>query len=289
MSDRLRARTGQTGFTLVEAVVAIVIIGIVGGTVAVFMKAPINSYFDTIRRAALTDAADGAVRRISRDVRTALPNSIRGPAASSSLCFEFLPTAGGGRYRTGPKSDGTGDILDFSAADSSFDVLAGNNMPSSFSTTYHAVIYNLGISGADAYDSTGHNRAQIGNAATANNIVLAAANQFPLESPGKRFKVIRDHSVVYAISDGALMRQVRSPLAPSHGQLAACPATTKSGCTSASNCSILAGSADIAVTGSFEYTAAADTRNGLLAMSLVITQQGESVRLYQEVHVSNAP
>ena len=84
------------------------------------------------------------------------------------------------------------------------------------------------------------------------------------------------------------MRQTRT-LTSSLAQLASCPSTTRANCTPANNCSILMGTPDATVSGSFDYTAAVDTRNGLLAISMINTQQGESVRLYQEVHVSNAP
>lgn len=80
------------------------------------MKTPIEGYFDTLRRTALTDAADGAMRRIVRDVRAALPNSLRSPADGSSQCFEFLPVVGGGRYRVAQSSAAAGDVLDFAAA-----------------------------------------------------------------------------------------------------------------------------------------------------------------------------
>ena len=40
------------GFTLVEAVLVIVIIGIVGSIVAVFIRAPVQGYVDTVARAA---------------------------------------------------------------------------------------------------------------------------------------------------------------------------------------------------------------------------------------------
>jgi len=90
----------QRGFTLVELVMVIVILGIVGGMVAVFMRAPIEAYFDSGRRAALTDVADTAVRRMSRDLRKALPNSIRTSTVNGSdTCLEFIPTRTGARYR----------------------------------------------------------------------------------------------------------------------------------------------------------------------------------------------
>ena len=40
------------GFTLVEAIMVIVITGILAGMVAVFIKAPVDGYVDSVRRAA---------------------------------------------------------------------------------------------------------------------------------------------------------------------------------------------------------------------------------------------
>ena len=259
----------------------IVITGILGVMVAVFIRAPVEGYVDSVRRAEMTDAADAVLRRVARDVRTALPNSLRTTSPASSSCFEFLPTVGGGRYRTAQSNVPSGNILDFSIADSSFDVLAGSNLPPTpgyGAAIYHAVIYNLGIPGADAYNLADKNRAQIAGASTGASITLTAANQFALASPGKRFHVIPDYSVTYSCSGGNLMRSTR---AISATQLAACPAAG----------TVLVSNVDCA-NSRFDYTqavSAAFTRNGLLAMTLVLTQSGESVQLYQEVHVNNVP
>ena len=59
-----------------------------------------------MRRAELTDAADGALRRLSRDIHLALPNSIQ---VSGGL-IHFIMTSGGGRYRS--ELEG-GDYLSF--------------------------------------------------------------------------------------------------------------------------------------------------------------------------------
>lgn len=276
MNNARRALIGCRGFTLLEAIVVIVITGILGAAVAVFIRWPIQGYFDSVRRAELTDAADTAVRRIARDVRTALPNSLRTTNPASSSCFEFLPVVGGGRYRAALSSTGTGDILDFSIADTSFDVLAGTTSPLA-AGTYHAVIYNLGIPGADAYNTAYKNRAQISGTFPAANIVLTAANQFPFESPGKRFHVIPNYSVAYSCSGGNLIRTTQ---AISATQLGTCP--------SAGGTVLVSGVTSC----SFSYTqtgSAKFTRNGLLTITLTLTQSGESVQLYQEVHVNNVP
>lgn len=89
----------QRGFTLVELIVVIVITGIIAATIVVFVRPALDAYTDTRARSDLSDQADTALRRIVRDVRTAVPNSIRMPNAQ---CFELVPSIGGGRYRQGP-------------------------------------------------------------------------------------------------------------------------------------------------------------------------------------------
>ena len=95
-------RKFQRGFTLVEMIVVIVITGIIGGVVAMFIRAPVQGYMDSARRAEMTDIADTALRRMARDIRTAVPNSVRIPVAAGSTYIEFLPTKAGGRYRANP-------------------------------------------------------------------------------------------------------------------------------------------------------------------------------------------
>ena len=269
------------GFTLLEAVLTIIITGILAGIVAVFIKAPVDSYADTVRRANLTDAADSALRRISRDIHAALPNSLRSEESPvSNNCVEFLPVLGGGRYRVAPSITGTGDILSFSAVDNSFDVLAATNLPDfSSGAIYHAVIYNLGILGANAYDASGLKpiRAAIKSTASSSNIELDGPNQFPFESPGKRFQVIPNYSVVYSC-DTVSRELIRTKRTITSVQLPSCPESGE-GDVLVSNVS----------TCSFIYTPAVSQRNGLLTMRLGLEKSGESIQLYQEVHVNNVP
>jgi MSHA biogenesis protein MshO len=277
-------RTEQLGFTLFEAIVVIVITGIVAAMIAVFIRAPIDGYLDTATRADLTDEADTALRGMAREVRTALPNSIRLTAGASASCFEFLPTVGGGRYRIARSNAATGDILDFTAPDGSFDVLASANLPPAGgygAAAYHAVVYNLGIPGSDAYSVGGlnrDNRADITAASGATNIVLQPPNLFPYESPSNRFQVIPDYSVIYSCSGTNLLRSTRAITA---ALLAACPAT---GTT-------IVGDVDC-TRSAFTYQAA-EQRSGLLTMTLVLSKPSargvESISLYEEVHIDNTP
>ncbi|MEO7621627.1 MAG: prepilin-type N-terminal cleavage/methylation domain-containing protein [Gallionella sp.] len=281
----------ENGFTLVEMIMVIVITGIIGGMVAVFLKAPIQQYMDVARRADMTDIADTALRRIGRDLRLALPNSVRVTPVGTNTYLEFLPTTGGGRYRAEFASTAPlGNILDFTnAADNSFDVLGS---PVAANAGDFLVIYNLGISsasgcaslGANAYE--GCNRRTLVSGGTTMAFTTTAL-PFPFDSPSHRFQVITT-PVTYVCAPamdaagngtGTLMRW--QGYAIQSAQPTTLPATgtpTSSVlATHVSSCN-------------FSYDAfVVAQRSGLVTMNLGITESGETFTLYSATHVSNVP
>ncbi|HEU4654828.1 MAG TPA: prepilin-type N-terminal cleavage/methylation domain-containing protein [Steroidobacteraceae bacterium] len=76
MNRRSRHR-GIRGFTLVEMVVAITVSAIVVVFASMFLAAPVESYFAQTRRERLVEASELISRSISKDVRAALPYSVR--------------------------------------------------------------------------------------------------------------------------------------------------------------------------------------------------------------------
>lgn len=268
------------GFTLVELIMVIVILGVVGGMVAVFMRGPIDAYFSSVRRAGLTDVADTALRRIARDLHKALPNSVRVPA---SQCVEFIPTKTGGRYRT----QGVGS-LDFanSSGATSFNELGDNTARSAeqqIAKDDIVVVYNLGITGADAYaqDNTavvGAAPTPAGTASAPETTITITAKQFPLESGSNRFHVIpaAEQVVGYVCAGGSLWRYTKTLPAP---MPASCPAP-------AANTPVLATKID---TCNFDFSGTDLQRNALVRMSLRLTDSGETVSLQHEVHFNNTP
>ena len=113
---------GRRGFTLIELVVVIVLTGIVATLVARNVSQPILSFIDSARRAALVDANETALNRVTREVRLALPNSVR---IAGGRALEFLRTRTGGRYRAevDPAASSPGLDLDFTATRDTFAVL----------------------------------------------------------------------------------------------------------------------------------------------------------------------
>jgi MSHA biogenesis protein MshO len=259
-------RRQHRGFTLIEMIIVITITGIIAAVVATFIRAPVQGYLDSANRAALTDVADTAVRRIGRDLHLALPNSVRVTSSGGITYLEFLLTSGGGRYRI----DTPGDPLDFTTTDSSFDVL-GPAVSLTAGAQNLLAIYNLGITGANAY--YGDNTSAISAASTS---VTFAPRLFPFDSPSHRFQIIQ-YPVTYACDTnaGTLTRYWNYPISANQPT-----SFTGSSALLAKNVSLC----------SFSYDQQVITqRAGLVAISLQLTQNGESVNLYDEVHVSNAP
>jgi len=272
--DETTVSRAQRGFTLIEAVIVIALTGIVAAMVAVFIREPVQGYFDTVRRAELTDVADTAARRIARDLHLALPNSVR---SSNPLAIEFLLTRTGGRYRA-ELDTGAEDVLDFTAADTNFDVLGP---PLTFAAGDQIVVYNLGIPGADAYEgnsaSTHNRRAYAGSAgAPLSNVTLSSVNALPFASPGHRFQVV-DSAVSYIcdLGAGTLTRYSGYAITPVQG----IPPVGGSSALLAKNVSAC----------NFTYQSGVTQRSGLVAIELAITQDNETVSLHHEVHVSNVP
>lgn len=286
------------GVTLIELVVTIAILGIMAAITTLILVPAFESYFATQRRAEIADVADTALRRMTRDVRLALPNSARVDATGRFL--EILMTKNGGRYRALNDDDNPAataeDPLEFSAPDSAFDtlgILPGAGDQQVLANDF-VVIHNLGIAGANAYDpgAASPNIAQIsafgaGALANENRITLAAATKFPLESPGRRFFVVSG-PVTYACMGVGLaggeglgsLRRWSGYVIQLRGGLP--PTTLPAGATEA----VLAGNLSAC---ELQYTALPLLSRGLVAVRIAITRANETVTLYYEAHINNVP
>lgn len=272
-------KSANAGFTLVELIVVIVITSIIAGMVAVFIRVPVQGYVDLARRAEMVDVADTASRRIGRDLRLALPNSVR--VSADARAIEFLEASSGGRYRTAP--DGGADELLFDQSDTSFDVLGP---PVMLAAGNEIVVFNLGVPGANAYEGntadTHVRRAYNGATGAVNNITIDSTARLPLESPSARFHVVQGPVTYICGPAGQLRRYWDYPIQPNQSvtiaALAALPnvasaliATNVSACTFTYNVNVVA------------------QRAGLVTMLLAITQENESVRFYHATHIINTP
>jgi len=292
----------QAGFSLVELIITIILGGIVASMTASILTLPINAYIDTSRRATLSDVAESALRRMQRDIRRALPNSIRISADGQTL--ELLHIVNGGRYRSSKDANDVNcetsssavncDILDFSIADTSFDVLGElKNFSDITLNQDQVIIYPLETVGSNAYNSS-ENRTGLAATSTARHIGLNPAFQFPFSSPQQRFFIV-DTPITYhcdttaaATKDKVLRRYSQYTIQSTQPQPT--NPTTGTPATPISAGSKVDWQANYVARCNFSYNAGSSTRSALVTLELVVTDDaGESIRLLHQVHVDNQP
>lgn len=289
------APRSHRGFTLIEMVMAITVAGIVAGIVAVFITRPVAGYLDLSRRAALVDAAESALRRMAREIRIALPNSVRVTNTGSGFALEVLPIADGAKYNS--TIGGAVSRLSFNpSGDADWDNFGCFNTVAAGSyTNYRLVVNNLGTSGNnDAYTAAGSTAVitpagitiTVGTcptppAAVLQHINLSTAQAFPSVSPSNRLYLVQT-PVTYLCdtASGTLTRYAGYSIQASQPTTAAA-LNALTGVTSAPVANRI-GACSITTT-------AQDIRNrGLATLDLSISQDGETIRLIQQVQLDNS-
>jgi MSHA biogenesis protein MshO len=243
----------------------------------VFILPPFQAAADIERRATLVDAADLALDRMTREVRNALPNSVRvhGPGQ-----VEFITTVTAGRYRRLPAPGGGSDIFVPARSANDFDVLGGLIDAGSIVTrapgidcangTGHCLsVYNTGQPGFDAYSSE-----NIAAIVAADDYSIGydsggSGPAFTTHSPNQRFYVV-DTVVSYICTGGELRRYRDYGLGGTPGGSGA----------------LVAGNIDSC---QFSYAPGTATRRGLLTLRLDLSDEGESVFLLAQAQVLNTP
>lgn len=291
------------GFSLVELVVVIALAGIVGAVVAGLITRPIQGYADVSRRAALVDAADSALQRVARDVRQALPNSVRircdgaGPPCGGGetlWALEMLSAYNGARYREGP---GPGAAtpqcrLDFNnpGGDSEWAIPGGL---AAAGTAGAVVIANWSATGPQANAYVGDNRTPAGTTVSVTStpgvcngeprLQLSSPFQFPFRSDRQRLFLV-DTPVTYLCdtAGGTLRRydgygiQSDQGSVDTHGELLGAGAGAALVADKITGCRVT-------------YQPGSSQRAGLVTMELRVSDGSEQVRLLHQVHVDNVP
>lgn len=308
------------GFSLVEMVITIVLLGIIAVAAGTFLLPMFNARQGMERRAALVESAESAIRRVSRDIRIAVPNSVRVTnvlAVGSGFAIELIPTADGVRYCTVGTADCSG-TLDIGVPQAVFDALGCYRnaafIAASGTSAYRLVVGNTGsevytATGTPAvvspvgtnltlsiFPGTGATPTVCGSdSATANSsnrhrTTLSLAHTFPATSPRQRIFAIEDAvapvTYICNVSPGAgtLTRYAgyKSGAAYSTaGQPTDPAAAPLSGATPR----LVASNVSVCnvTTTSLDIQA-----RGLATLTLVLSNAGETVQLISQVQLDNS-
>jgi len=285
-------RRVQKGFTLVELVITITLTTIVVSFMAMFISGPVRAYNDQGRRAELVDLAENSLRRIARDIRHALPNSVRVSASGSVVALELLNTVDGVRYRDRPPPGSPAERLQFASPDDAFNSVGSfTNITRPFSSTAHYLsIYNVGVPGANAYELANvitPPGTQIDIDADAipgeDNVRISPAFRFAFPSPGQRVFLV-DGAVTYLCdtSIGTLVRYSGYAITPDQSDRNSDAELLAAGASS----TLITNRVNACDMG---YAPGTAQRAGLVSMSLAVADTGETVSLLHQVHVDNVP
>ncbi|HKC50884.1 MAG TPA: prepilin-type N-terminal cleavage/methylation domain-containing protein [Myxococcota bacterium] len=294
-----RGAGSEAGATLIELVVVIAISAILAGGVTAFMARSMTGFVDSRLRAALVDSADGALGRAKREVRLALPNSVR--VSPDTRVLEILHIVDGARYRRAPGVNPGGadhsaatDWLSFTGADTQWNVLGRFayltfTYGSALAAGARLAVYPTS-SAVWSEAAAGLSPASITPAGTTitlsddgdeDAITLSSAFTFALESPRQRLYLV-DGPITFLCDLTAKTLTRFSGYAPAAAQ----PTDPAAAPLLAASQALLASSVS---TCQFRYDPGTATRAGLVSLALGLTQGTEQVSLLEQVHVENAP
>jgi len=291
----MRRSDSQSGFSLLELIVVVILLGILATGAGLLIVQPIEAFDDQRRRQQLVDLGEMALRQIANDVRSALPNSLRLTSVGTGWALEMVNTVDGARYRDQNDDSvllsGADEILEFAAADTDFNLLGSFSDLTAFAAGQRLVIYNTTPATLYQNAASGSNPGIVtpaGSTLALSTSALYANEQhieinkltggfrFAQQSPGQRLFVIDPPtSYICNPATGRIFRH--SNYGFSALQSAAPGGTVATVTTQLIGCNMA-------------YTAGTAQRGGILSIEITIgAAGGESVSLLHQVHVENVP
>lgn len=250
----------QQGFTLVELIAVIVILAIVSSIGMGFVVRSMEAYQQTQNRALLVNTSRQALERMTRQLRVALPYSVR--ILNNGNCVEFMPIAAGGNY--------------FSAVPD-----MANGAPAASAIPASPVVVDFGIpryvtigamQDSEIYGTTATSRASY-NGFLSGTLQLSAPKQWLRNSINRRYYLL-DNPQAFCVAGNELRFYSNLGVADN---LSSLPSTFD----------ILA--KNVTGTGPFSLQNGTENRNIRLNIALTFTSGNESITYTQHVLIRNVP
>lgn len=256
------------GFTLIELVVVMVIFGIIAAMGSGFVVSSVTAYNQAAERNKLVARSQAVVERMSRQLRIALPHSLR--VSASGSCIEFMQITGGANYQgiLPDMSNGAPAVSVINTAP--FTLSLGGGLHVAVGAMLDAEIYSTSSSASRASVSAliGAPITQI-NVSSPHRFIRNSINErvYVMEDP-ERFCVLGSkiwHYSHYGLDTGAL----------SDG--------SPGGDSALMSDDVVPGAP------SFALSPATESRNTLIEIKFSIRRNDESLKIEHQVQVRNVP
>jgi MSHA biogenesis protein MshO len=261
------------------------------------MSRPLQGFVDQSRRAEFVDLATGALNRMSRDIRLAVPNTLRTPNGQT---VELLAIHEAGRYRANVAEGAVRHDpprCPPAPAVCQIEVLSPTVEAARVAQARWMVLYNIGMSNAGDSVWPPFNSSSaatpavispngVSFALTAGLMTLSGAAadfRFKFASPQRRFYLAREVLGYHCDNPGT-----DAATGNGTGQIrrASFASLASSYTYTAANSAVLLGNVSSCA---FSYAPGTSTRAGLITLRVGVKRQGEEIMLLQQVHVDNAP
>jgi MSHA biogenesis protein MshO len=286
------------GFTLVELIVVMVVSSILAVGTTMFIMQAVRGYVDVAGRDDLATSGRIAIERMTREIRDALPNSVRTSNSTGYKCLEFIPIANAGLYASEVINQNATDKNNTLPTNSTFTgnypfSAYGNELDNNNAT--YVAIYPVNTDACYTTNSSlpetppvGHLRSVNATNATHVTFTSVPGRAFPENEygspPQPRFFLVKN-PVSFCLKDdgatGELYRYAGYNLATDQPD----PPDSVYRRLLAKNV--------VFNDSSFEYTDnPALTRNGMVRINLALQRpddSGEVIRFSHEVQIRNAP
>jgi MSHA biogenesis protein MshO len=254
---RYALRKNAAGFTLIEMITVIIIIGTLSAAISTYVKFSTEIYTNSTAREQLSTSVRFALERFSRDVRNALPNSLRLTNDDGDRCLELTPIVESTTYTKIPVPP--------ASMSNSVEVISFNT---AFDSDWQIVVYPL--KPADVYPPIPSNIDKIHDVASiaqtnADEWIITLDKQvhFAEQSPTQRlYFVDSNDTVTYCLQGNTLTRNA-TLIAPEIVNADSAPP--------------------------FEILAATLQRNAMVQINLILQKNNETITFNHEIQVLNVP